>query len=139
MLCEAANPLGITVKILDVGHSPAKKVNAYTDHLDGSFKDAEKIRELAKSCDVLTVEIEHVDTEILEELDGTVEIQPSWRTLRTIQDKYLQKKHLIDAGVDVAESVSVDSTAADLERVGAELGFPYMLKARKVGGILSTC
>lgn len=65
MLCEAANPLGVKVIILDAPNSPAKQVNAKNDHLDGSFIDAEKIRELAKKVDVLTVEIEHVDTYVL--------------------------------------------------------------------------
>lgn len=78
MLCEAANPLGVKVIILDAPNSPAKQVNAKNDHLDGSFIDAEKIRELAKKVDVLTVEIEHVDTYVLEELANSgVEVQPS--------------------------------------------------------------
>lgn len=68
MLCEAANPLGIEVTILDASHSPAKQVNAKTAHIVGSFLDAEKIRELARKVDILTVEIEHVDTVVLEEI-----------------------------------------------------------------------
>lgn len=60
MLCEAANPLGIKVIILDAENSPAKQVNARSSHIDGSFIDAEKIRELARKVDILTVEIEHV-------------------------------------------------------------------------------
>lgn len=143
MLCEAAGPLDIPIKILDVGLSPAKMVNnREIQHLDGSFKDAEKIRELARQCDILTVEIEHVDTEVLEEIaekgvkmeDGSmkrVEVQPSWRTIRVIQDKFLQKKHLMDAGVRVAESVDVASTPEALESVGTKFGYPYMLKSCK--------
>lgn len=131
MLCQDASKLNIDVKILDVGHSPAKQVNATVEHLDGSFTDAAKIKELAKSCDILTVEIEHVDTEVLEGLSGSIEIQPNWKTLRTIQDKYLQKSHLTEAGVDVAYSVAVESSSEDLKRVGLELGFPFMLKSRK--------
>ena len=45
-----------------------KQVNAKNSHVDGSFIDPEKIRELARQVDVLTVEIEHVDTYVLEEI-----------------------------------------------------------------------
>jgi phosphoribosylaminoimidazole carboxylase len=145
MLCEAANPLGVKVIVLDTANSPAKQVNAKNSHINGSFTDANKIRELARQCDVLTVEIEHVDTYVLEEvaekgvevvIDGRpstrrVEVQPSWRTIRTIQDKYLQKEHLQKHGVSIAESVPVESSIQALRDVGAKFGFPYMLKARK--------
>jgi len=145
MLCEAAGPLGIKIIVLDAENSPAKQVNARNAHIDGSFTDADKIRELARQCDILTVEIEHVDTHVLEEIaeqgvdvvvDGRivkkrVEVQPSWRTLRMIQDKYLQKRHLEENGVAVAESVAVEATAEALKNAGDKLGYPYMLKARK--------
>ena len=36
--------------------------------VQGSFKDAARIRELVAICDVLTVEIEHVNCDVLDEL-----------------------------------------------------------------------
>ncbi|KAH6724521.1 phosphoribosylaminoimidazole carboxylase-like protein [Leptodontidium sp. MPI-SDFR-AT-0119] len=146
MLCEAANPLGISVTILDAENSPAKQVNAKIAHIDGSFIDPEKIRELAAQVDILTVEIEHVDTHILEEIaekgievvgdDGKktmkkVEVQPSWKTIRTIQDKYLQKDHLTKNGVHTAISRAVGSSEKELQDFGRDFGYPFMLKARK--------
>lgn len=145
MLCDAANDLGVKITILDAENSPAKQVNTGA-HINGSFTDPEKIRELARQVDILTVEIEHVDTNVLEEIaekgvevadeNGKksikkVKVQPSWKTIRVIQDKYLQKDHLIKAGVKTAISRSVGSKAEDLESCGQELGFPFMLKARK--------
>ncbi|KAH6665973.1 hypothetical protein B0J14DRAFT_660108 [Halenospora varia] len=144
MLCEAANPLGVKIVVLDAEGSPAKQVNAKNAHIDGSFIDAEKIRELARQVDILTVEIEHVDTYVLEEIaekgievtkaDGSkymkkVEVQPSWRTIRTIQDKYLQKDHLVQNGVHTVISRAVETN--ELSQFGDELGYPFMLKARK--------
>jgi phosphoribosylaminoimidazole carboxylase len=146
MLCEAANPLGVKVIILDAENSPAKQVNAKNEHINGSFVDAEKIRELARKVDILTVEIEHVDTQVLEEIaengieivaeDGTksiktVEVQPSWRTLRTIQDKYVQKEHLSRSDVQTAVSRAVEANSESLKAFGREMGYPFMLKARK--------
>ncbi|PMD32810.1 Phosphoribosylaminoimidazole carboxylase [Hyaloscypha variabilis F] len=146
MLCEAANPLGIKVIILDAENSPAKQVNAKNEHINGSFVDEEKILELARKVDVLTVEIEHVNTHVLEKIategvefvgqDGkkaikTVEVQPSWKTIRTIQDKFLQKKHFIANGVSTVPSKEVESNPGALHAVGLEYGYPFMLKAKK--------
>ncbi len=146
MLCEAANPLGIRVIVLDAKDAPAKQVNAKEAHINGSFVDPTKIRELARQVDILTVEIEHVDTFVLEEIaeQGVeivtesgekvlkrVEVQPSWRTIRVIQDKYEQKMHLSQNGVHTAISRPIGPGEEDLHKFGRELGFPFMLKARR--------
>lgn len=58
-------------------------------------------------------------------------LQPSWKTVRVIQDKYLQKAHLMKAGVGVAESLAVTlNTPECLAEIGNRLSYPYMLKAR---------
>ncbi|VEU20969.1 DEKNAAC101852 [Brettanomyces naardenensis] len=133
MLVEAANRLNIKTVILEEGTSaPAKQINAVSEHINGSFTDPVKIRELAKKCDVLTVEIEHVDTDALKAVqkDTGVEIHPSPDTLAIIKDKYSQKQHLARGHIAVAESVSVDATECALLSVGDKFGYPYMLKSR---------
>ncbi|WXC44381.1 hypothetical protein QX201_004115 [Fusarium graminearum] len=93
MLCEAASPLEVEIAILDAQDAPAKQVSRSKYHVDGSFKDSAKIRELASHCKVLSVETEHIETAVLEELskEGKVVVYPSWKTLRLIQDKYEQR------------------------------------------------
>ncbi|KXX76717.1 phosphoribosylaminoimidazole carboxylase [Madurella mycetomatis] len=151
MLCEAANPLGIDIAILDEEKAPAKQAHDTGRHVTGSFKDPACIRELAAQSDFLSVEIEHVETEVLEDIDRTgVEIKhpdgsttihkppihPSWRTIRLIQDKYLQKEHFRTSGkgIPIAEQVDIGSGPAalsSLREAAASFGFPFMLKARK--------
>lgn len=148
MLQEAASPLNVELAILDAATSPAKQICTNNKHVTGAFNDPAKIRELAARVDVLTVEIEHVDTEVLEEIatkgvfvgEGKplkkVAVHPSWETIRLIQDKFLQKEHFLQAGIPVAPqtAVGVDGeglTAAALQAVGDKFGFPFMLKARK--------
>ncbi|KAL1855235.1 hypothetical protein VTK73DRAFT_8616 [Phialemonium thermophilum] len=149
MLCEAAAPLDIQIAILDAENAPAKQINSNKRHATGSFKDPAKIKELAAHCDVLTVEIEHIDTAVLEEIDahgvevsaadGTktakkVAIHPSWKTLRLIQDKYEQKEYLREQGIPVAEQMALgsgDAMLASLREASAKFGFPWMLKSRK--------
>jgi len=133
MMVEAANRLNIKTVILDASQSPAKQINAVTDHVDGSFMDSEAIMELAQKCDILTAEIEHVDTNVLQllQLQKTVVVQPSPQTIGTIQDKYLQKQHLISNSIATPESYPLhtsdrDSVIAIAERVG----YPLMMKSR---------
>lgn len=137
MLVASASLLNVKVVILDSGdHGPAKQILHATDpsrsHIDGSFSDPEKIRELASKVDVLTVEIEHVNAEVLEEVQTTqkVEVHPSPSTIRIIQDKFRQKEHLQQNGTPVAESMSVDSTVESVTSAARALGLPLMLKSK---------
>lgn len=133
MLVEAAHRLNVKTIILDQANSPAKQINALDPHVDGSFTELDAITKLAKKCDVLTVEIEHVDVDALKSVSAAlnIPIYPLPETIRLIQDKYLQKTHLEGHGVGVVESVAVDENTPEcLARIGARFGYPYMLKAR---------
>ncbi|KAK4498044.1 hypothetical protein PRZ48_010700 [Zasmidium cellare] len=133
MLVEAANLLEIRVNFLDAAGSSAKQVSAHEGHVDGSFKRREAIQELANRSDVVTVEIEHVNTDMLEEIANEGhDVQPSWKTIRTIQNKYLQKCHLKKFGVASTESAELEeNTIKQLEKISGELGLPLMLKSKK--------
>lgn len=145
MLIEAAAPLDYKIAVLDEDGCPSKQINSFSDHVAGSFKDAAKVKELAAKVDVLTVEIEHVNTEVLEEIATKgvptasgqlrkVPVHPSWRTLRLVQDKYEQKEHFKARGVPVAPQLALEGGEALLDslKVASEqLGFPFMVKARK--------
>ncbi|KAK7431883.1 hypothetical protein QQZ08_001502 [Neonectria magnoliae] len=149
MLCESASPLNVPIAVLDAENAPAKQINSNKHHVTGSFKDPAKIRELAANCDVLTVEVEHIDTHVLEEIathgvqvsaaDGStttkkVAVHPSWKTLRLIQNKYEQKDYLGKQGIPIAEQLALDSGAsmlASMKEASAKFGFPWMLKSRK--------
>ncbi|KAH9853302.1 phosphoribosylaminoimidazole carboxylase [Lenzites betulinus] len=137
MLAASASLLNIDVIVLDVGdHTPAKQVVAprapERAHIDGSFADPVKIRELAAKVDVLTVEIEHVDVSVLEEIEGKVPlgVHPSPFTIKTIQDKYVQKEHLRASGCPVSDFLPVESTVEAVRAAAERLGLPLMLKSR---------
>ena len=140
MLAASASLLNIKVVILDVGENgPAKQVVAplapNLSHIDGSFTDPEKIRELAAKVDILTVEIEHVDVTALEELQNAsrptpLVIHPDPSTIRIIQDKFRQKQHLSRRGCPVSEFLVVEPTLDSVHAAIQQLGFPFMLKSR---------
>jgi 5-(carboxyamino)imidazole ribonucleotide synthase len=133
MLGEAAAPLGVELVVTDPTPDPPA-APVVRDALVGAFDDEQTFRELAERADVLTYEIELADPDVLErvaEETGTP-VHPKPETLRTIQDKLVQKRRLSEAGVPVPEFRQVDS-AADLREACEELGYPAMLKAREGG------
>ena len=68
MLIEAANRHNIQVNVLDAENSSAKQIGRHSGHIVGPFTDEESIRRLSEACDVLTIEIEHVNVAVLEEI-----------------------------------------------------------------------
>ncbi|KAJ9256553.1 hypothetical protein DTO207G8_2556 [Paecilomyces variotii] len=131
MLVESANRLNIQMNVLDVENAPAKQISSHDGHVVGSFKDPEAVRKLAQSSDVLTAEIEHVDTYALEEVAGEVKVEPSWEAIRIIQNKYNQKKHLSKFGIPMADYLElVKNTPEELAEIGEKLGYPLMLKSK---------
>jgi 5-(carboxyamino)imidazole ribonucleotide synthase len=133
MLGEAAAPLGVEVVVADpTPDCPATPV--VRDQIVGGFEDEAAIRELAERADVLTFEIELADPDAMERVaeETDTPVHPDPETLRTIQDKLVQKRRLAEAGVPVPEFRAVDS-AEELRDACAELGYPAMLKARTGG------
>ena len=133
MLAEAAAPLGVEVVVLDpTPDCPASPVAR--DQIVAEFDDETGVRELASRADYLTYEIELADPDLLEavEAEYDVPVHPDPATLRTIQDKLVQKRTLREAGIPVPEFRRVDDRA-DLEAAVEAFGYPVMLKAREGG------
>lgn len=134
MIVEAANRLNVKTVILDAENSPAKQISNSTEHIVGSFSNPDDIKKLAAKCDVLTIEIEHVDVPTLKSLREEypkLHIYPSPETIEIIQDKYTQKEFLIKNKIQVADSVAIpEPTKEVLQSFGNKFGYPFMLKAR---------
>ncbi len=139
MLTEAAHPLGYLVTVVEASPDcPATKAGA--KQIMGGLKDADAIRRLAEQTDVVTWEIEHINTGVLLDLANEgYNVQPSPETLAVIQDKYTQKQMLMRAGLPVAESVPLiyqetDGDKADyLDEIVHRLGGSVILKTRTGG------
>ena len=133
MLGEAASPLGIDLVVSDpTPDAPASPV--VRDQVVGEFDDPDTLFELGERADYLTFEIELADPDVLEAVEeetGTP-VHPRPETLRTIQDKLVQKRRLSEAGIPVPAFEAVDSSE-ELRGALDELGYPAMLKAREGG------
>ncbi len=92
MLIEESMRLNLHFNILEADSNCPCAAYANT-FIEGSLMDEAKIIELANCSDVLTYEIEHVNTEALLKLEAAGKtIIPSPRILQMIQDKGLQKE-----------------------------------------------
>jgi 5-(carboxyamino)imidazole ribonucleotide synthase len=132
MITEAAQKIPEHISkviVLDpTENCPASQVGA--EQIIADYKDRNAIIELAKKSDIITYEIESGDSEVLKSVEGYAEINPSPETLKTIQDKFLQKSFLLQNNLPVAEFIKVD-TIFDLEEGLKKFGFPALLKSRR--------
>ena len=132
MLTEAAKKMPEHISkviVLDPNENcSASLVGA--EQIVADFKDKDSIINLANQVDVITYEIESGDSDVLKSVENQAEINPSPETLKTIQDKFLQKTFLQNHNIPVPEFIKVD----DIEEVKEGLkkfGYPALLKARR--------
>ena len=127
MITVAAKQMGYGVIVLDpTPSSPAGQVA--DGQIVAAFTDKQAYRELAEQCDVLTYEFEHIDADILMELEEQgFTIYPSGGTLQKIQDKFVQKTFLRAAGVPTPKFIRVHSKQ-DISQFIEEVGLPLVLK-----------
>ncbi|MFQ3293703.1 MAG: 5-(carboxyamino)imidazole ribonucleotide synthase [Halobacteriales archaeon] len=132
MMAEAAAPLGVELIVLDPTPNPPGAAVS-RDTITADFDDEEAMRELAERSDALTFEIELADPDLLERVSEAagIPVHPSPDTLRTIEDKLVQKRELRSAGIPVPSFYAVDDPD-DVRDAVAEFG-SVMLKARTGG------
>lgn len=132
MLTVEAKRMGYNVIVLDPKpNSPAGQVA--DEQIVADFSNISALRELAEKTDVMTYEFEHVDVELLSQVekDG-YRIYPSSNTLRIIQNKYIQKSMLKGSGINVPEFYSINSLE-ELKDIFYKLDQKIILKACKGG------
>lgn len=132
MLGQAASQLGLQVIALsEQPNCPA--ASAVTRVIQGSADDIESLRQLAEACDLVTLENEFVDANLLEILEKSGHpVSPSSATMRVVQDKFLQKTALKNAGLVVPEFIDTPDLPA-LDAAIRLLGLPLVLKKRRNG------
>lgn len=133
MLIEASRPWNVKYTVLENdAHCPASAVADSV--LQGSLKDAEAIRKLAEDCDVLTFEIEHINSDALLELEHAGKtVIPAARALKTIQDKGIQKLFYREHAIPTAEFVICDNPS-DLASVAKSFGGGKVVIKQRTGG-----
>ncbi|AMQ55476.1 5-(carboxyamino)imidazole ribonucleotide synthase [Algoriphagus sanaruensis] len=111
MLIQSAINYNQDIHILDPDpNAPCKDI---AQHFQvGSLKDFDTVYSFGKSCDVLTVEIEAVNTDALHKLaDEGKKVFPQPHILKLIQDKREQKQFYAQNGIPTADFILTENKA----------------------------
>jgi 5-(carboxyamino)imidazole ribonucleotide synthase len=129
MIQEAIN-YNVTTLVLDPdADAPCKHICNHFTH--GSISDYDSVYNFGKKADIITIEIEKVNIEALEQLEKEGKLVfPQARVIRLIQDKGVQKQFFKENDIPTAPFQLVSSKK---ELVNPNFPFPYILKQRKDG------
>ncbi|HYK77446.1 MAG TPA: 5-(carboxyamino)imidazole ribonucleotide synthase [Daejeonella sp.] len=130
MLIQEAINYNITTLVLDPdAEAPCKDL--CSQFSVGSLTDYETVYKFGKQVDLLTIEIEKVNVDALEQLENEgVLVYPPSRIIRIIQDKGLQKQFFKENDIPTAPFQLISSKES-LQK--ASFNFPYIQKLRKDG------
>src|SRR5580765_5980552 len=130
MTAMAARTLGYNVHVLDPDAECA--ASAVADRVVAAkFDDADAAAELARHCDVVTLEIEQIGIEALAAVARHAPLRPGASIVRVIQDRGLQKRWLTDNGFPIGEYREV-TTGEELSAAQRGLG-PLFVKSCRGG------
>jgi len=130
MFIQEAVNYNVQVCVLDPDKNAPCRLIAH-EFQQGNFKDYQTVLDFGKDKNVLTIEIEHVNTDALKQLESDgVKVFPQPRILELIKDKGLQKQFYKENNIPTAPFVLVNSKAVLKEYVQ---DFPFMQKARTGG------
>lgn len=133
MLCEAGLPWHIDLCLMD--GSIDFPAGPYTSNFfEGNFQNYEDVMAFGKDKDVLTIEIESVNTRALRDLEKMgKEVFPQPHIIELIQDKGLQKQFYSEHALPTAD---FDLYGTDELKDGCDNGkikLPFVQKLRKGG------
>lgn len=130
MLIQKAIDFNIGCAVLDP--DPSAPCYAVTDQFTvGDISDFKTVYDWGKLLNLITIEIEHVNTEALQKLvDEGIEVFPQPAIIAMIQDKGLQKLFYKENKVPSAGFILIEDKES-LKKTAKT--FPYVLKSRKAG------
>jgi 5-(carboxyamino)imidazole ribonucleotide synthase len=109
MLIQSAIDFNMEVHILDPSNDAPCAALAH--HFEsGDLKDFDSVYNFGKNCDIVTIEIEKVNTAALKKLrDEGKKVFPQPEIIELIQDKRLQKEFYVEHGFPTAEFILVEN------------------------------
>lgn len=130
MLIQEAINYNVTALVLDPDPDAPCKSIAHKFEC-GDMADFDTVYNFGKKADVITIEIEKVNIEALEQLEKEgKQVYPQPRVIRLIQDKGIQKQFFKENDIPTAPFQLVNSKE---DLTNGTFKYPYILKQRKDG------
>ncbi|MDN5214796.1 5-(carboxyamino)imidazole ribonucleotide synthase [Fulvivirgaceae bacterium BMA12] len=115
MLVQSAIDFNLDVNIIDPDENAPCK-NLVSKFRVGKLTDYQSVYEFGQACDVLTIEIENVNTDALKQLQKEgKKVFPQPEVIELIQDKRKQKQFYLDRGIPTADFILTENRQAVLE------------------------
>lgn len=134
MLCEAALPLHLDISVLDKSKDfPASICSP--NFVEGDFKDYDDVVKFGSEMDIITIEIESVNSDALKTLKKKgITVIPDPEILELIKDKGLQKGFYEASGFPSSAFQLFNNKSALEEALrDGKIEIPFVQKTRKDG------
>ena len=134
MLINEANKLNISCKIMD-SSSDAPCSKLVKDFIIGDLLSYDDVYNFGKTVDVLTIEIENVNTDALEKLEKEgIKVYPSSINIKTIQNKSIQKNFYLNNKLPSSYFKTFKNTKELITEAQTEkCKFPFVWKSARFG------
>jgi 5-(carboxyamino)imidazole ribonucleotide synthase len=130
MLAQAARDLDIGCRFYaESDDAPAASMGPV---VTGAMDDDAQLARFAQGLEVVTYEWENIPVPAARRIDQLTPVRPAVRALEASQDRLAEKTFFVELGQPTARFAPVDSQRA-LDDAITELGFPLVLKTRRLG------
>ena len=130
MMALAGYPLGLDFLFLD--KDPGTCAAQLSPQLTGAFDDPKLLDELARRCEVVTIDWENVPVASMERIAKTSRVAPPLAALAAAQDRLAEKSLFRSLGIPTNDHAAVDSRES-LVAATKQIGLPGVLKTRRLG------
>jgi 5-(carboxyamino)imidazole ribonucleotide synthase len=130
MLALAGYQLGVEFRFFDP--NSGAPVGQIGELIAADYQDQKALARFLEGVDVVTYEFESIPLSTVRFVAERVKIFPPIAALETAQDRLLEKTLFQELGIPTPAFAPVDSLE-DLQSAGARIGFPAVLKTRRMG------
>ena len=130
MLALAGAPLGVRFLIVD--NAADACAGQVAPLLTADWRDFVALEKFATQIDVATFDFENVPADTAQWLTEHTKVSPNPRALALAQDRLAEKTMFRELGLDTPAFAVVDSRD-DLHRAADAVGYPSVLKTRRLG------
>ena len=131
MLALEAYRLGLNVAVIDKeANTPAGDLTKF-DFTKG-WSDKSELDKFITVSDIITLENEFIEPEILEYISQTKQVFPTAKTMRLVQDKFIQKNVFAKNKIPLPQYEEINSIE-NLQQFGRKFDYPFVVKTRTLG------